>query len=267
MNQSLTVFNFCEFPVRVVIGEDGEPWFVVNDACRILEIVNIGNAVARLDKDGIRQADVTDSSGRTQMMTITNEPNLYRLIFRSDKPEAKVFQDWVYNDVLPAIRKTGSYSLLQSIPQMELSIPVLGDLAEHLALSLREVKKLRKHQRLALAQHNQQPIDYSVIDKPIKVEPVKALPAPKPQPTIEEAVMEVLVNRVSKGERRSARKISQLGNTFLRKAGSPKVWLVLEIFHAQGRVEREGYGRGALYGLPIEDEKGIYTTYTLNDQS
>lgn len=107
-SKELTVFNFQGNDLRVKVI-DGEPWFVVADACRVLEIINVSQAVDRLDGDGVCQAEVIDSLGRKQNATVANEPNLYRLIFRSDKPEAKAFQDWVYRDVLPSIRKTGQY--------------------------------------------------------------------------------------------------------------------------------------------------------------
>lgn len=126
-NTALQIFSYESDEMRTVVDEKGNPWFVVNDVCNILEIANIGNAIARLDRDGIRQTDVTDSSGRTQMMAIANEPNLYRLIFRSDKPGAKAFQDWVYEEVLPAIRKTGSYSLNQEPPLQGSLVAVLED--------------------------------------------------------------------------------------------------------------------------------------------
>jgi prophage antirepressor-like protein len=110
--KAIQVFHFQDQRVRTIIM-NGEIWFVIADACKVLEIANVGNAIRRLDRDGIRQADVTDSIGRSQQTAVANEPNLYRLIFRSDKEEAKAFQDWVYKDVLPAIRKTGSYSIPQ----------------------------------------------------------------------------------------------------------------------------------------------------------
>jgi prophage antirepressor-like protein len=109
-NNALQIFNYEGDDIRTVIDERGSPWFAITDVCRVLEIANVGNATSRLDKDGVRLADTVDALGKKQEVNFANEPNLYRLIFRSDKPEAKVFQDWVYNDVLPAIRKTGSYS-------------------------------------------------------------------------------------------------------------------------------------------------------------
>jgi prophage antirepressor-like protein len=110
MSTNIIPFTYKGQNVRTMM-RDGELWWVASDVCKILEIANVGNAISRLDGDGIRRADVTDSLGRLQEMAIVNEPNLYRLIFRSDKLEAKRFQNWVYKEVLPSIRKTGTYSV------------------------------------------------------------------------------------------------------------------------------------------------------------
>jgi len=128
-NTALQIFHFREQQVRTILI-DGNPWFVIADACKVLEIANVGNAISRLDQDGIRQADVIDSIGRSQQTTVGNEPNLYRLIFRSDKPQAKAFQDWVYGEVLPAIRKTASYSLTSR--QQEVPASVIAALDERM---------------------------------------------------------------------------------------------------------------------------------------
>lgn len=83
-------------------------WFVAADVCRALEISNSRDAVARLDDDekGVGSADTL---GGKQGMQIINEPGLYTLVLGSRKPEAKTFKRWVTHEVLPAIRKTGSY--------------------------------------------------------------------------------------------------------------------------------------------------------------
>jgi Rha family phage regulatory protein len=75
--------------VRVIV-RDGEPWFVLADVCKVLEIANSGNAAARLkenEKDAIRLADTT---GRMQSTSIISEAGFYRLVLRSDKPVADV---------------------------------------------------------------------------------------------------------------------------------------------------------------------------------
>lgn len=103
-------FDFSGHQVRVVMI-DSEPWWVVNDVCTVLEITQTRNVVARLDGDDVRQTDSVDSLGRRQPSTnVVNETGLYELIFRSDKPQAKTFRRWVTSEVLPQIRKTGSYS-------------------------------------------------------------------------------------------------------------------------------------------------------------
>lgn len=115
----ITPFNFNGHAVRVIII-DGEPWWVAADVCEALEISNVGNVLARLDGDDIRRADVVDSVGRRNPNTnVINESGLYELIIRSDRPAAKEFRRWITAEVLPSIRKTGSYSVG---PQDDLSL-------------------------------------------------------------------------------------------------------------------------------------------------
>lgn len=107
---ALTAFAFEGAPVRL-ITRAGEPWFVLADVCRVLEIGNVGNASARLDDDekgSIRNPDATSAGGNPNV-TIISESGLYSLVLTSRKPEAKRFKKWVTAEVLPAIRKTGSY--------------------------------------------------------------------------------------------------------------------------------------------------------------
>lgn len=92
---------------------DGEAWFVLKDVCEVLNIADHKVVVRRLDEDEVCQTPLTDSMGRQQSTTIINESGLYHVILRSDKPEAAPFRRWVTNDVLPAIRKTGSYNAPQ----------------------------------------------------------------------------------------------------------------------------------------------------------
>ncbi len=88
---------------------NNEPYFCLKDVCDILEIGNPSDVVKRLDKSGVDSIEVAFERSKTRLNFI-NESNLYRVIFRSDKQEAKQFQDWVFNEVLPSIRKTGSYT-------------------------------------------------------------------------------------------------------------------------------------------------------------
>ena len=108
MNE-LQVFNYGEIPVRTVMI-DGEPWWVLADVCRVLNITNHKNVAARLDEDE-KGVHLMDTPGGNQKMSIINESGLYKVILRSDKPEAKAFTRWVTHEVLPTIRKTGSYGV------------------------------------------------------------------------------------------------------------------------------------------------------------
>ena len=106
MNNQISIYNFNSNPVRTQTI-NGEPWFCLADCCKALDISNSRSSV-KLPEKGVGKTYILTNGGR-QDITIINEPNLYRLIFRSNKPQAQAFADWVYNEVLPSIRKTGGY--------------------------------------------------------------------------------------------------------------------------------------------------------------
>lgn len=110
--ENIQVFEYRNNKVRTV-DVDGEAWFVLKDVCGVLEIADHKVVARRLDEDEVCQTPLTDSMGRQQSTTIINESGLYHVILRSDKPEAAPFRRWVTNDVLPTIRKTGSYNAPQ----------------------------------------------------------------------------------------------------------------------------------------------------------
>ena len=111
---TITPFNFEGTPVRTV-QIDGETQFVAADVCEALDIQNVAQAVTRLDDDERSMFNI----GRQGDAHVINESGLYRLILTSRKPEAKRFRKWVTGEVLPTIRKTGSYGKLATpaIPQ------------------------------------------------------------------------------------------------------------------------------------------------------
>jgi prophage antirepressor-like protein len=88
---------------------DGEPWFVVVDVARVLQLSNPSMAAASLDDDDLSTTEVIDSLGRVQTARTVNESGLYQLIFQSRKAEARAFKRWITAEVLPEIRRTGSY--------------------------------------------------------------------------------------------------------------------------------------------------------------
>lgn len=106
----LSQFQYGSQSVRTIII-DGEPWFVAADVCAVLGLSNVTEALRGLDEDEFRTTEVIDTAGRRQQMYVVNEPGLYSLILRSRKPEAKAFKRWITHEVLPALRKTGSYTV------------------------------------------------------------------------------------------------------------------------------------------------------------
>lgn len=110
MNNGIQVFENSDFGKVRVIERNGEPWFVAADVCRALDVVNSRDAVARLDTDEKNIVVLTDGTPGNPQKTIVNEPGLYTLILGSRKPEAKAFKRWVTHEVIPSIRKTGTYS-------------------------------------------------------------------------------------------------------------------------------------------------------------
>lgn len=116
---NLSVFNFKDQEVRI-LSIDNSTYWILADVCKVLDLGDPSRVADRLDPDGTTFSRVIDLLGREQEMLCVNEPNLYRTIFRSNKPEAKTFQDWVFKEVLPSIRKTGSYSMDNRSPKEQL---------------------------------------------------------------------------------------------------------------------------------------------------
>lgn len=108
---NLKIYENEEFGTVRTVSIDGEPWLCLIDVCRALEIGNASQVKARLSKDGVITNEVMDSLGRMQEANFINESNMYKLIFQSRKESAERFTDWVTSEVLPSIRKTGSYNL------------------------------------------------------------------------------------------------------------------------------------------------------------
>ena len=105
----LQIFNNEQFGRIRAVEMDGEPWFCLADVCKPLGI-QTKHCKERLKPGGVVLTDLVDSTGRTNRMLIINEGNLYRAIFQSKKPEAEEFTDWVTEEVLPALRKHGTYA-------------------------------------------------------------------------------------------------------------------------------------------------------------
>lgn len=144
-----TTFSFTRGDNDIVIIRstqiDGEPWFVAPDVCRALALPVGGPAggasryLSRLDaaeRQVVRRGEANGSPlfGNTNApsLTLISESGLYKLIMRSDKAEALVFQNWVTQEVLPSIRKTGKYALADHGRE---AMPLPMDIAEAIALA------------------------------------------------------------------------------------------------------------------------------------
>ena len=134
----LIPFNYEGTAVRTVIGNDGEPRFVLADLCHVLKLGNT-SMVARRLSDSMKGLSQIDTPGGSQRMTTVTEAGMYAVVMRSDKPEAVRFQEWVTGEVLPSIRKRGGY-LTPEATEKALTDP---DFIIQLATSLKEERAKR----------------------------------------------------------------------------------------------------------------------------
>ena len=132
MNESSLVSRVFEGKTVRTVARDNETWWVAKDVCDVLGIKNAVQALESLADDEkvvlTRASDYMSSAelfggkgreGGAQSLSIVNEPGLYRLIFKIRKPEAERFKRWVFHEVLPSIRETGSYVLDEHAQQLE----------------------------------------------------------------------------------------------------------------------------------------------------
>lgn len=108
MQNQIINFTFEAQTVRTATNPQGEIYFCLRDVANVLNINNAKQSRFSLDKKGVHKM-YTLTDGGNQEVTFISEPNLYRVIFRSNKTEAVKFQNWVFDEVLPSIRKTGQY--------------------------------------------------------------------------------------------------------------------------------------------------------------
>ncbi len=152
------VFSNPEFgTVRIQVDGNGEPWFCLVDICKALEIKSTTRAKVSLNAGGVHLMKVTTAQknqyGESKKLhgaffSFISEQNLYLLIMRSDKPQAKPFQDWVCGEVLPQIRKTGGY-----IPVRE------GDTEEDIRRRAKEVLRATLEQKNKLIREQEALLD------------------------------------------------------------------------------------------------------------
>jgi prophage antirepressor-like protein len=99
----------ADFEIRV-IRRDGEPWFVLNDVCHVLGLTS-PHVAARKLRESEKGWYPIPTLGGPQETAVISEHRLYRLVMRSDKQEARSFQDWVVGEVLPSVSaEAGSHA-------------------------------------------------------------------------------------------------------------------------------------------------------------
>lgn len=162
MSTELTPFTFpvTGEPVRTVVI-DGEMWFIATDVTAILGYVNGRMAVGALPERMKGSVTIADGTPGNPNRTIISEPGVYRLVMRSNIAAAEQFQDWVAEDVVPAIRKTGVYAA-PALTNRDLALMVIAE-ADRADLAEKRVAELapaaESWETLAAANG-----DYSVAD-------------------------------------------------------------------------------------------------------
>lgn len=114
----LQIFQYEKQQIRTVVI-DGEPWFVAKDVCDVLGHSNSRVALERLDEDEKGVSTVYTLGGQ-QEVSVINESGMYSLVLTSRRPEARAFKRWITHEVIPSIRKTGSYGVQRELTRLEL---------------------------------------------------------------------------------------------------------------------------------------------------
>lgn len=128
-------FDFKGQQIRTLTFETGQTWWVLADVAKVLGVQNASDLAKRLDQDERSRFNL----GRQGEGWIVNESGLYKIVLRSDKPEAREFQRWVTHDVLPSIRRHGAY-MSSDVIEHTLSDP---DYLIRLAETLKKEKEAR----------------------------------------------------------------------------------------------------------------------------
>ncbi len=128
VEKQVQIFSNAQFGKVRIAGTSENPTFCLADICRALEIGNPSDVKNRLDK-GVVSIETLHTTGGMQKMTFVNEDGLYDVILDSRKPEAKKFRKWITSEVIPSIRKTGSYSVkpITALTALEQTLAVLKE--------------------------------------------------------------------------------------------------------------------------------------------
>ena len=149
----ITIFKNDQFGEIRTSGTAENPLFCLNDICKVLELDQVSRVKSRLSDPGVTSIKVGVQTGtkkdgtpsiQKMDMTFINEMNLYKVIMRSDKPQAEPFQDWVCGEVLPSIRKNGGYIAANGLSDEEImarALDIAHKTIERKQIENRELKK------------------------------------------------------------------------------------------------------------------------------
>ena len=187
---NLTTFHFNDITVRTQVTDDGEPLFCLADVCNVLELSNPSMVASQIKDEfetpKLNLGVIQRETGPVEAVFIT-EPQLYFVLMRSRSDKAKPFRQWVVNDVLPSIRKTGKYEVQTKEPslavQFELAKMMLepaGITGNQLALALDNLYKsevgkslLAKTNTQLVAPQQKQLLNPTEIGKPLGLSAIK----------------------------------------------------------------------------------------------
>ena len=150
-NGRFEIFNYQNLgKVRAQVDKQGNPWFCLNDICEILQIANPRNLVPRIDDPYVCTMDIGVQTGirrdgtpaiQNVPMNFVSEAGLYQAIGRSRKPEAQVFMNWVFGEVLPMIRRTGMYLDDDTLNNLKRNPTIIGNMIVNYENQLSTLKK------------------------------------------------------------------------------------------------------------------------------
>lgn len=147
MNNALEVFSYKDQQVRTV-EQDGQVWFVAKDVCDILGLADVSSSLRSLDDDEkMTLQNLRSHSGKrggAQFITAVTEPGLYKLIFRSNKSEAKEFTRWVTHELLPQVRQHGMYLSGKALEAFQRDPKLFNRMVECYEESQKKIAELEK---------------------------------------------------------------------------------------------------------------------------
>lgn len=170
---NVQVFDFKQNVIRATVDVDNNPLFVARDVALALGYARPADAVTQHCKNQVKSMVLGVSPSTIELVCIY-EPDLYRLIFRSKLDSSVAFQDWVFNEVLPTIRKTGSYSAIttdQRLDRLEAELHALKTTCK--SAPLLTSYKVTEHEAILRHLKNKSLTLHEICQYCIKIKPFK----------------------------------------------------------------------------------------------